>query len=319
MRVLITGITGWTGSYLARYIIKHQPETQVIGLAWGAEQADLPATIAVYQVDLTDAEATVAALAELKPEQIYHLAAAVGPIWAVNPQRAMSVNVMGTANLLMAAGRLSCPPKILVVSSSAVYGRAGEGLIPETAPLQPLSLYGISKAAQDMLAYQAYTVYGLPTIRMRTFNQTGPGEPPHLVGGAIAQQIAQIEAGLVKPVVQVGNLTPVRDFVDIRDVIRGYVLAMQRGRPGLAYNLCRGQGCSIQQMLDLLTSLSRVPLRVEQREERQRKAEIPRQVGNPACLHQDTGWQAEIPLERSMADLLQSWRERISGGIPCLP
>jgi len=147
MRILITGISGWTGHHLARLLAKHQPRARLVGLAWGPGRADLPARIPVHQVDLTDAQATAATVQACSPQHIYHLAAAVGPIWATDVQRALIVNVMGTANLLSAASRLAQPPRVLVASSSAVYGQGGNDPLSETAPLRPLSMYGISKVA----------------------------------------------------------------------------------------------------------------------------------------------------------------------------
>lgn len=312
MRILITGITGWTGSYLANHLLQSLPDAELVGLAWGPAASKAPAGIPIIQVDLTDNPATDQAIGEFAPQRIYHLAAAVGPIWSIDADRAMRINVMGTANLLQAAARLQPSPRVLIAISSAIYGRAGDQPITEAQPLAPLSLYGISKAAQDMLAYRAHAVDGLHTVRVRTFNQTGPGEPAHLVGGAIARQVARAEAKIDEPVVRVGNLAPERDIVDVRDVVRGYVLAMEAGGPGSVFNLCRGQSWSVRQLLDMLLQLSPVALRVEQRVEQRNPAEIARQVGDPTRLFEASGWRARIPLQQSLADLLHSWRERVA-------
>jgi GDP-4-dehydro-6-deoxy-D-mannose reductase len=187
----------------------------------------------------------------------------------------------------------------------------GDLPIRESQPFRPASAYAVSKVAQEMLAYSYHARYGARVIRTRTFNMTGPGEPASLVCSALARQIAEAEAGKTEAVLCVGNLTPQRDFVDVRDAVRAYRLALERGQPGEVYNVCSGQAISIQACLDELGGLAEKGIRVEQDPTRMRPSDLPMSLGDCALLQQQTGWRPAIPLRQSLAELLEEWRRRM--------
>jgi GDP-4-dehydro-6-deoxy-D-mannose reductase len=223
------------------------------------------------------------------------------------------VNVLGTEHVLKAVCQADLDPVIVIPGSSAVYGlvRPDDLPIRESQPFRPSNPYAVSKIAQEMLAYTYYARYGLKVIRTRAFNLVGPGQPSSLVGSAFAQQIARIEAGYAEPVLRVGNLAAQRDFVDVRDAVGAYWLAAQRGQPGDVYNICSGLGVSIRTCLDELLMLTEEPIEVVQDPTRVRPSDIPVSVGDGSLLRKQTGWRPMIPLERSLADLLEEWRGRV--------
>jgi GDP-4-dehydro-6-deoxy-D-mannose reductase len=198
-----------------------------------------------------------------------------------------------------------------VVSSSAeVYGNVPTERQPitEDSPLEPLSPYAASKAAQDLLTAQYHRGYGMPTVRLRLFHHTGPGRPTQFVASSFAHQIARIEKGLDRPRLAVGNLEAIRDFTDVRDVTRAYWLAATRGVPGEVYNICSSRRTSIRRILDMLLANSEVEVEVEVDPNRLRAADIPCLVGDHSKFSDTTGWQPEIPLAETLGDLLNWWR-----------
>jgi GDP-4-dehydro-6-deoxy-D-mannose reductase len=229
-RILITGATGCAGTHLSELALTHS--TEVFGLA---HSGAFTAGVSGQQIDLTDRAATEEYLRACQPDWVFHLAAII-PGAAVPPERYIAVNVTGTYYLLDALRRIVPQARILIASSSAVYGRPvhTNQAIREDAPMQPQSLYATTKAAQDLLATQFFAEHGLHTVRGRTFNQTGPREPANLVCATIARQMARIEAGLQEPVVHTVTLLPRRDFADVRDVVAGYWAALEHGTAGEA-------------------------------------------------------------------------------------
>ncbi|MBN1259811.1 MAG: GDP-mannose 4,6-dehydratase, partial [Anaerolineae bacterium] len=173
--------------------------------------------------------------------------------------------------------------------------------------------YSVSKVAQDVMGYQYFRAYGIPVIRTRPFNHIGPGQSPRFVLPAFASQVARIEAGQQDPVLHVGNLSPARDFTDVRDVVRAYHLALLNGEPGKAYNICSGTGRTIQAIVDQLLALARVPIRVEIDSDRYRPADVPIVYGSAEKLHRATGWQPNIAFEQTVQDVLETWREQVKG------
>ena len=296
MRVLITGITGFAGRHLAALCRAERAEVFGFSRSAGA--------------DVADADAVRRIVGETRPDIIFHLAAETGA--ADEPQLHRST-VLGTRNVLEAAAALAQAPRLLVASSSAVYGRgpAGGAPIAEDAPLAPTGPYGAAKAEQDALAERLGKSLGLPVVRARAFNQTGPGERDSFVASSVARQIAEIEAGLRPPTIAVGRTDTLRDFSDVRDIVRGYWLAATRGRPGEAYNLASGRAVPIQAIVDGLVALSRVDVEVEQDPARMRPADVPIQVGDASKARRELGWEAAIPLDRTLADLLEHWRDAL--------
>ena len=227
-----------------------------------------------------------------------------------DPAATFEANVTGTRNLLEAARAGAPAARLLIVGSSEVYGPQPEGSrAGEETPFAPVSPYAASKAEADRLAEaSAQGEPGLDVIRARAFSHTGPGQSAVFVVPAFAQQIAAIEAGRRETVLRVGNLEVMRDVSDVRDVMRAYIALLDHGTRGAVYNVCRGEGVKLTEVVRRLVGLARVAIRVEVDPARLRPADIPWLVGDPSRLARDTGWRAEIPLEHTLADVLEEWR-----------
>ena len=315
MRVLITGVTGFVGHYLAEHIADVASEAEVWGLVSDAEPGEAPPTVTEVSGDLTDFPSLVAAVENARPEIVFHLASSssVSSSWE-RPGRVLEVNAVGTVNFLEALRMLEEARRVVVSSSAEIYGPvpADRQPILEDFPLQPISPYAVSKASLDLIAAQYYRGFGLPTVRLRLFPHTGPRRSAQFVASSFARQIARIERGLNPPRLAAGNLDAIRDFCDVRDVVRAYWLAATDGRTGQAYNVCSGRGVSIREMLDLLLSRSEAEIEVEVDPDRLRPADIPMLVGDGSLFASMTGWRPEIPLEQTLEDLLEWWRSEVS-------
>ncbi|MCC6767386.1 MAG: GDP-mannose 4,6-dehydratase [Deltaproteobacteria bacterium] len=318
MRYFVTGIGGFAGAHLAAALLAAGHE--VTGLVRTRRaHPGLDALAASYPAfrpdalacgDVADPEVVRAALAAARPDGVFHLAGiAFVPRAAADPARALTVNVLGTRNVLAAAEREAPACRVVVVGSADVYGAAANaaGPISEERALRPVSTYGLSKAAADMAAFQAWWETGLAVIRARAFNHTGPGQSDDFVCSNFARQIARIERGAAPAVLRVGNLASARDFSDVRDVVRGYVALMERGVPGEAYNLCRGEAVTIGAIVEHLRAEVGVPFEVVEETTRVRRREIPRVVGDARRAHA-LGWAPTIPLARTLGELLDHWR-----------
>ena len=316
MRVLITGITGFVGSHMAEYALAKG--AQVFGSTrWRSKTENiehLRSKVTFIESDLRDLSSVRALLETSAPDYIVHLAAQsfVGVSWHA-PAETLTTNIISQVNLLEALRGLKMSPRFLAVGSSEEYGLVLEGELPikETNPLRPLSPYAVSKVTQDMMAYQYFKSYGLPIIRTRAFNHEGPRRGDVFVTSNFARQVAEIEAGLREPVVYVGDLTPRRDYSDVRDIVRGYWLLLERGEPGEVYNLCSGRSWSIKQVLDFLLNLSTVKgIAVKTDPARLRPSDVMILEGDPTKMRKATGWKVEIPFERTLTELLDYWRQR---------
>ena len=318
MRALITGITGFAGSHLADYLIAEKPELTIAGThRWRSRTENienLDKRIELFETDFRDYTSVQATLDRFRPDLIFHLAAQsfVPSSWA-GPAETLSTNLIGQTHLFEAIRSLSLDPRIQIACSSEEYGlvKADELPIRETNPLRPLSPYAVSKVAQDYLAYQYFQSYGLRAIRTRAFNHTGPRRGDVFVASNFAKQLASIEAGLSEPVLRVGNLEAIRDFTDVRDMVRAYWLAVTEGEPGDVYNIARGVGTRIRALLDRLISLTKVEVRVEPDPERLRPSDVEILIGDSTKFKERTGWEPRIPLDQTLLDLLNYWRERM--------
>jgi GDP-4-dehydro-6-deoxy-D-mannose reductase len=305
---LITGVAGFCGSYLAELLAGQGWRVVGLDVAADAEQRlrRLGLDAHVYQTDLGDVGLLRRLVADVRPDQVYHLAALTNP---AAPYRALyEVNVYGTIHLLEALRQAAPDAAVLIAGSSAQYGPTApqENPIGETQEFRPITQYAVTKATQDLLGSMA-SAAGQRVVRTRSFNIIGPRQGPQFVSAAFARQIAQIEQGLLPPVIEVGNLEAVRDFVDVRDVVRAYMLAADR--PGQVYNVCSGTGRSVQSLLDDLLALSTVPsIEVRPVAERMQPADVPAQVGSCARLAADAGWQPLIPWQQTLRNLLDYWR-----------
>lgn len=316
MRVLITGITGFAGSHLADYILE-RGDAEVIGiLRWRSRTENieqLQGKVRFVECDLRDASSTRDVLDETRPDWIFHLAAQsfVPTSWTA-PTESLVTNILGQLNIFEAVKKLHIAPKIQLACSSEEYGLVHESELPirETNPLRPLSPYAVSKVGQDMLGYQYWMSFKIPVIRTRGFNHEGPRRGPVFVCSDFAKQIADIEKGRREPVLRVGNLDARRDFTDVRDIVRGYWLALEKGEPGEVYNLCSGRAWTIREMLDMLLGMTDKKIRVETDPARMRPSDVPVLLGDASKFRDRTGWEPTIPFERTMKDLLEFWRKR---------
>ena len=318
MRVLITGITGFAGSHLAEYILANHPDAEVFGIVRWRSRMDnivpIRDKVRLIEADIKDQVSLRAALAESKPDRIFHLAAQsfVPTSWTC-PAETFAINAIGEINLFEAIRALDLKPRIQIAGSSEEYGQVFSDEIPmkETNPLRPLSPYAVSKVAQDLLAFQYYKSYGLRTVRTRGFNHTGPRRGDVFVTSSFAKQIAEIEKKKRPPVIYVGNLEAKRDFTDVRDMVRAYWLALERGVEGEVYNIGRGQAFAMKEVLDLLMSLSRARMEVQVDPARLRPSDVPVLLADSSKFMGLTGWRPMIPFKQTILDLLNYWRERV--------
>jgi len=323
MRALITGITGFAGSHLAEYLLAEHPEVEIFGLyRWRSRMENLDGVgdqVTMIEADMRDYTSIFKALEESRPDVVFHLAAQsfVPSSWRA-PNDTMITNITGQTNLFEAVRALSIDPVIQIACSSEEYGMVYPDEVPikESNPLRPLSPYAVSKVAQDMMGYQYFQSYGLKVVRTRGFNHTGPRRGEPFVTSNFAKQLAEIEAGQREPVMRVGNLDAVRDFTDVRDMVRAYWLAVTKARPGEVYNVATGTGITIRELLDQLVALTRVEVRVEQDPDRMRPSDVERLVGDASKFMADTGWEPQIPFSKTLADILDFWRARVGDSRP---
>ena len=316
MRALITGITGFAGSHLAEYILAEQPGVEVFGtFRWRSRMDNvehLDGRIKLVEADLRDYTSMHRALEISQPDVIFHLAAQsfVPSSWNA-PSDTLVTNVTGQTNLFEAIRALKLDPVVQIACSSEEYGLVlpHETPIKEENPLRPLSPYAVSKVAQDYLGYQYFQSYGLKAIRTRGFNHTGPRRGQVFVTSNFCSQVAAIELGLQEPVIHVGNMEAIRDFTDVRDMVRAYWLAVTKAKPGEVYNIATGHGIHIREMLDLVLSFSRVKVTTEVDPARLRPSDVEILIGDSSKFRADTGWEPRIPFEQTVRDLLDYWRK----------
>ena len=305
MRALVTGALGFVGRHLVEHL--EASGDDVVGVDHHG-----PAP-----VDVTDAAALRAVVADARPEAVYHLAgwSHVGTSWT-DPLGALRSNAEGTLQLLEVA-RAAGVDRVLCVTSADVYGLVTEADLPltEASPIRPSSPYGATKAAADVLALQAFLGHGLATIRVRPFNHVGPGQSEQFVAPALAGRIARAERD-GDDEIRVGNLTPRRDLTDVRDVVRAYRLLVERGTAGEVYNVCSGQDFSVQDVADRLVGLAARPIALVPDPELQRPVDLPVLRGDPSKLQAATGWEPTISLDQTLADLLDDLRARVQAEDP---
>jgi GDP-4-dehydro-6-deoxy-D-mannose reductase len=314
VRVLVTGVTGFVGGHLVGFLRREHPEAEIFGLALPSGGLVVPGRVRLLEADLEDASAVIAAVERSRPDRVVHLAgqSSVHQSWQ-DPAGTLRANLVGSLHLLEALRRLQGATRVLLVGSAEEYGAADPARQPlgEDAPLAPRSPYAVSKMAQGFLALEYCRTFGMHALRTRTFPHTGPGRGELFAESSFARQVAEAELGLRPPVIEVGNLDAVRDFSDVRDVVRAYWMLLDRGAPGGVYNVCSGTGVRIRQLLERLIALARVPLEVRVDPARLRPADIPVLVGDPSLLRGATGWSPRIGLDTTLLDLLEDWRARI--------
>lgn len=301
MRALVTGSSGFAGRHLVRHLEAEGDE--VIGLD------------RTEGIDITDSEALRTRLESVRPEVVYHLAgfADVGASWE-DPEASFATNAVGTLHVLEAA-RAAEVRRVLVVASADVYGIVDEADLPidEEQPIAPVSPYAASKVAAEYLAVQAWRGYGLDTVRARSFNHLGPGQTSRFVAAAIAERIARAERE-GRDSIEVGNVTPRRDFTDVRDVVRAYRLLVTRGRAGEVYNVCSGRDVAISDLAEAMVAMADRPLTLAVDPSLQRAVDQPVSVGDPTKIARDTGWAPTIDLDQTLRVLLDEARDRVAAG-----
>ncbi|MFQ5767906.1 MAG: GDP-mannose 4,6-dehydratase [Acidobacteriota bacterium] len=307
---MVTGGCGFAGSVLVESLLGAGHRVTVLSRTGRPGQLENVQGARLKACDITEKECLKAAVEEIKPEAVYHLAARTFvPDSLADGAGFLEVNLKGTVHLLDAVRRAVPEASVLVVGSAGVYGASGRlgGLLREDAVLRPLDPYSVSKAAAEMWALQEAERRPLRIVCVRPFGHTGPGQSPRFVAADFARQVGRIRADRQPPLIQVGDLRPVREFNDVRDVAAGYVAALEKGRSGGVYNICSGHGWTIRQMLDRLLACSGVQADVETRSERLRPTEVPSLVGDPSVASADLGWTAAVPLDHTLRRLLARW------------
>jgi GDP-4-dehydro-6-deoxy-D-mannose reductase len=317
-KVFITGITGFAGSYLAEHLLS-LGNFSVCGTYLSEESLSLVSSIqkdiSLVKLNLLDAEKVSATIKEYKPDLVFHLAALTSPAESFkNPSETVTNNITAQINLMEAIRQNNLPEtKMLVISSGDVYGAVDKNNLPidEETALRPTNPYAVSKIAQDFLGLQYFLSYKMKIIRVRPFNHTGPKQSPNFVVSAFAKKIAEIEKGKREPILTVGNLETRRDFTDVRDMVKAYVLAIENGELGEAYNIGSGKAYKIADILDTLVKQSTVKIEIKVDSALLRPSDTPELVCDNNKFIKLTNWTPKIPLETTLKDTLDYWRNII--------
>jgi GDP-4-dehydro-6-deoxy-D-mannose reductase len=315
MRILVTGITGFAGCHLAEALLR-RGGVELFGTSrralWPAPWRHLQEQVVLRACELNDLGALDAAVRDIQPEQVYHLAgyAHAGQSFR-DAEAAWASNLTGTRRLYDLLQRQARRARILYVGSGLVYGDAEDAdyALDEAAPLRPTSPYASSKAAADLVSYQYTRAPGLDIVRVRPFNHIGPGQSSQYAVAHFAQQIAAIERGRQPPILETGSLSPQRDLTDVRDMVQAYLLLMERGRTGEVYNAGSGETHSMQEVLDRLLALARVPIEARQQPGLLRATETKVVRSDAGKLRTELGWQPRYQLVQTLADILNYWRQ----------
>ena len=299
MRALVTGATGFVGRHLVAHLF-----------AAGDD-------VAISEAEITDPGSLEADFRDGRPDAVYHLAAQADVQASfADPAQTLRVNVEGTFNVLEAARRAGAG-RVVVVSSADVYGRVEPSSLPvdEAAAVRPVTPYGASKAGAEMVCVQAGLGRGMDVVRVRAFNHLGPGQSDRFVAAALACRVAANERN-GSEVVRVGNLQAMRDFTDVRDVVRAYRLLAEHGAAGDVYNVCSGTARAVSELADALIARARHPMRLAADGELLRPVDVAEMRGDPSKLHDATGWHPQVSLEQTLDDLLDYWRCRTAESHP---
>jgi GDP-4-dehydro-6-deoxy-D-mannose reductase len=311
---LVTGATGFVGTWLVEALLERGDT--VVGVSrqatWPAEFRHLAGRVALHACDITDGDQLEAVLRAVQPGQIYHLAgySHAGQSFQ-EPEAAWEGNLTGTRRLYDAVLRWGGQPRILYVSSGLIYGERPTAPTEESS-LAPSNPYAASKAAADLASFQYTCNPGLDIVRARPFNHIGPRQSPQFAVASFARQIALAEVGKGPAVLETGNLQPERDLTDVRDMVAGYLLLMEMGRRGEAYNIGSGQSQSMRTVLDWLLAWTRQPVEVRAREDLVRPTDQQRVLVDASKLRRETGWTPRYPLQQTLADILDYWRAAVS-------
>ena len=309
MKALITGVDGFVGKYLSEYLLKQKYE--VYGTTISEKYKN--EKIKIYKMNLLDEKEVNKVIKMIKPDKIFHLAgqSAVGLSWE-KPVLTVNINVNGTLNLLEAVRNYSKDSKILIVGSSDQYGpiKPEECPIKESKIQNPQSPYGVSKKAQEEMCKLYVNAYHTNIIMVRAFNHIGAGQSKNFVVADFASKIAQIEKGS-EPVLKVGNLETFRDFTDVRDIVRGYALLLEKGKIGEIYNIGSGKEIKVSELLKKLISMSKKKIKIEIDPNKFRPVDVPLVVCDNSKIKKDTGWETEFLINDTLEEVLEYWRSVI--------
>ena len=314
-KIVITGITGFVGKHLATYLLS-QKSYEIIG-TYHSETSlhslqEIKDKVKLQQLDLQNKEAAESLILEEKPDYIVHLAAQASPSKSFSdPVGTITNNIVSEFSLLDVIRSHNLQTRVLIISTGDIYGiiRSSDIPVDEETPLRPGTPYAVSKIAQDYLSLQYHLAYKIDVVRVRPYNHVGPGQKEGYVISDFAKQIAEIEAGKKEPVLSVGNLNAGRDFTDVRDVVRAYDLALQKGESGDVYNIGSGKSRKIADVLDQMLSLSTQKIEVKVDQSKFRPIDVPEIVCDYQKFHKLTGWKPEIPFEKTLENILDYWRK----------
>jgi GDP-4-dehydro-6-deoxy-D-mannose reductase len=309
MNVLITGAAGFMGGFLAKHSVEAGCDvlgldTAEPGIAWAASRFE--------HCDVREPSALLNLISTFRPDRIFHLAAQSYPTVSLEqPRETMDINAGGTINLYECLRKAGMMPMVVVACSSAEYGPVASQDLPvrEEHPLRPLHPYGVSKVAQDLLAAQYFANYGMPSVRIRIFNTTGPSKLGDVCSD-LTKRAVEIEMGMRPPSLTVGNLVNRRAIVDVRDMVRGLWLASERCEPGEVYNVGANRIYSVEELVEAIRLRVKTPFRVEQDPELMRTCDEPVIAGDISKFQRCSGWEPEIDLGRTLEDMLDWWRNR---------
>jgi GDP-4-dehydro-6-deoxy-D-mannose reductase len=307
MRALVTGINGFAGGHLANFLIKKNFKV------FGVDRIETKIRgIIFFKIDITNKGEVSNLIKDSNPDLIFHLAA-VSSVKACkeNPQSTKNVNIIGTENLLSACIKNNINPKILIPSSAHVYGIPEYTPIDEMHPVNPINEYAKSKFEQENVSLKFFKEHNLNVIISRSFNHIGPNQPTGFVCSDFAKQIAEIEKELIKPEIHVGDLSPIRDFSDVRDIIRAYLLLLEKGKSGEKYNVGSGIGYTIKEILTKLIEKSISKINIIEDKSLFRKSEIPTLIANNKKFVDITNWKPEFSIDQSLKDILDYWRKQV--------
>ncbi len=313
----ITGINGFVGSYLSEYLLRQNHQVAGFTRVGTSNENinEVEKNIKLYTGDLTDFQSIKQAIVDFKPDFIFHLAAqSFVPASLTGPVETYRTNIEGSMNLFEAVLAAGIDPVIQLAGSSEEYGLVYPDEVPikETNELRPLNPYAVSKITMDYMGFLYFAKNKLKVIRTRAFNHEGPRRGETFVTSAFAKQIALIEKGNQEPAIFVGNLTAKRDYTDVRDIVRAYLLAVEKCIPGEIYNICSGRAWSIKEVLDYLLSLSsKKGIKVKEDPTKIRPVDVPLLQGDCSKFREKTSWKAEIPFEQTLEDTLNYWRGKV--------
>lgn len=312
--ILLTGVSGFVGSYLVEQCRQHYPQARLFGLYRQQKEIHTIPGVAPLVADMTHPDEIHKAIAHARPHLIFHLAAqaSVAASWT-DPIGTLRTNAEGTIHLLEALRAEQLAPRVVLIGSGEEYGLVApeDNPVREDHSLRPVNPYAVSKVTQELYGYQYFVAYHIPVLCVRAFNQFGPRQSANFVIANFARQIALIEAQKAEPMLATGNLRAQRDFLAVQDTVRAYIAVAERGKPGAVYNIGSGQAHSIEEMLHLLLSFTNIPIRVYEDPARLRPIDQPIFVADTTRLRTDTDWKPSLPLEDALHQTLDYWRAMV--------